>query len=379
MKQDKENQKFWSNWLTQEKSLVVGKAPITDKEVKGQVAEKLGLHKRSITPTTLDQVILNDLEDDFLYKEIYQYKGNAITRFGINLHSETFFKKLQEELLNYNKELKFKLDQAEEKISNISGVTNYQNFAPKYIEITGIEKTILDSAKDYIFNQGQKLVLIDILPRETSKDKKTGEPAGRINLESLDTHTVLLYRTVEDKLLVIDPNNPMFSAHLNKYPNITTLCSTATEHKIYSRPTKSETGFSPEKFRDCIDIAVKLGLFLNKDGNEYKEIEEVMTSDAVKFITNNPLLQNFKFSLDNLIRLKQSSDIDQVVLCNKKMHQISNKIVQEDSRYEEAQKKLEDEHFSILHELSQDKNYLMEELQKEYTSNILGNIQEEEI
>ena len=85
MKQDRENQKFWDNWLKQEQSLVVGNDPVVNKEVKEQVAEKLGLHKRSITHTTLDQVVFDkNPYEDLLYKEVYRYKDNAVTRFAFD-------------------------------------------------------------------------------------------------------------------------------------------------------------------------------------------------------------------------------------------------------------------------------------------------------
>jgi hypothetical protein len=62
--------------------------------------------------------------------------------------------------------------------------------------------------------KGQKVILIDTFPRESSQDKITKAPAGRIDLDKLDVHTVLLYKVAEDKILVIDPSSPMFSTHL---------------------------------------------------------------------------------------------------------------------------------------------------------------------
>jgi len=348
MKQDRENEKFWQYWMKSESTLVVGNELNDIPKVKEKVANKLGLHKRSITPTTLEKVVFDDLEEDLFYREIYKYADNSITRFGININGLNYSN--FQELVIYNKKLQLALDTAGEKISNISGATNYQLFVPKYIELINSEKFILKDALGYMFDKKQKLVLVDIFPRESSKDKKTGEPAGRINLEALDTHTVLLYKTVEDKVLAIDPNNPMFSAHLSQFKDFTiqTECSNDQKYKIYSRPDGSKTGFVLEEFRDCIDIAVKLGLLLNKDVTPYKTIEEVMGSDAVNLITNNSKINGMDFRAKELIRLKQSSDIEQVNLCNLQMQGVNKKITEENSRFEKEKKLLEDNHYSLL-------------------------------
>lgn len=51
---------------------------------KNGVATKLGLHKRSVTPTTLEKIIFDDSEEDLFYKEIYTHKDNSVTRFAFN-------------------------------------------------------------------------------------------------------------------------------------------------------------------------------------------------------------------------------------------------------------------------------------------------------
>ncbi len=84
-KDERENQKFWKYWQENQSILVVGDSQNNDPEVKTQIADKLGLHKRSITPTTLEKVVFENEEESPFYKEIYSYQGNSVTRFGINV------------------------------------------------------------------------------------------------------------------------------------------------------------------------------------------------------------------------------------------------------------------------------------------------------
>ena len=236
-------------------------------------------------------------------------------------------------LINHNTTLNNKLSEANEKSSNISGVSKSQKFCPKYIELTDYENSVLAEAIAYMNNNRNKTVLVDIFLREFST--KNSLVVGRININNLDTHTVLLYKTVSNQIMVIYPNNPMFSSHLNKYGDgqiIQTLCSTELKYKIYSRPENSETGFDISKFRDCSDIAAKLSFLLNQDQNYYQTIDEIMNSDAVKLITNNYMIDGITFKPQDLVRLKQSSDIEKIINCNTQMQEISeveNKKAQE--------------------------------------------------
>ena len=176
------------------------------------------------------------------------------------------------------------------------------------------------NAIKYLEGSMHNIALVDVFPREFN-NKNTG--VGTINTKSLDTHTALLYKTTENNILVLDPNNPMFSSHLSKYQDDTytlqTLCTTDPSFKIYSRPEKSETGFAPEKYRDCIDIAVKVAFVLNNSGNSYRNFDEIMNSQVIKLITNNSNIDGLIFTNHDLIRQKQSSSVEKIIDCNQKM------------------------------------------------------------
>ena len=80
--QDREIARFWKSW---NKNVQIGKGLVQGESEQQQVAEKLGLHKRSITPTTLEKVVFDkNLEEDLIYQEIYAYKDNSVTRFAFN-------------------------------------------------------------------------------------------------------------------------------------------------------------------------------------------------------------------------------------------------------------------------------------------------------
>ncbi len=325
----------------------------------------------SITPRTLKKVTFRENLAEPIFTEEYTFKENSVIRFGINISNEEFRKILNEDLNTHNQNLQKEILEQSEKITNISGKTNYEKFS-KHIQLTKCENYVLKEAIDYMNTNSKKVILIDVFPRESSQNKQTQEPAGRIDLEKLEVHTVLLYRTEEDKVLTIDPNNPMFSTHLNKYTGckIETLCSTALEHKIYSRPEGSNTGFAPDKFRDCIDVAVKLGLLLSQDKASYKTIEEVMSSQVVKFITNNSKIDGINFSIDNLVRLKQSSDLSKVISANEKMKNISDIETQKENdvfqNFLKKQAEIKLEYDNQIKELRLEHNEKIIELSGEY-------------
>lgn len=322
----------------------------------------------SITPTTLSNRTFYTSPKDLLFKEHYEYRDNSTIRFGINICDESFRKQLIEDLTIHNETLQKRLSDANERCSNISGVTKYQEFCPKYIELTVHENFAIENTLRCMKEEGRKVALVDIFPRESSNKNKI--VVGGINTNKLDVHTVLLYKTATNQILVIDPNNPMFSSHLSKYGDgsvIQTLCTTDQKYKIYSRPEKSETGFGQGKFRDCIDLAVKLAFLLNQDQTPYSTIDDIMASNAVKLITNNSLIDGMEFNHQNLVRIKQSSNIEKIIQCNERMKQINEKIIQENLEFETQRKALEDTHYLALNNIMQEKDTLMGQLQTEYT------------
>ena len=103
----------------------------------------------SITPTTLKGRNFKAKLTEPIHTEEYEFKGNSVTRFGINIYNKVFFEQLRDELVKHNEKLKLEIDTEKETISNISGTTNYQKFS-KHIQLTECEKFVLQEAISYM-------------------------------------------------------------------------------------------------------------------------------------------------------------------------------------------------------------------------------------
>ena len=291
-------------------------------KVKGNFKNQENLGEFLLT----QEKTLEDFASNRIFIKKYQYKESKtseVLRFGINIGYDS----LIDELTLYNKQLTKTVSDAvqnklekQSDVSNISATTKYEPFRDKYIDLTSSERFIIGNAIKYLETSIHNVALVDVFPREFNNNN-TG--VGTINTKSLDTHTALLYKTTENKILVLDPNNPMFSSHLSKYQDtlytIETLCNTDPKLKIYSRPEKTITGYDKTKYRDCIDIAVKIAFVLNNSGSSYKNLEDIMNSQVIKLITNNSNIDELIFTNRDLIRPKQSSNFEKVIDCNQKM------------------------------------------------------------
>lgn len=307
MKQDRENQKFWDNWLSKEQTLVIGNKPVNAEDVKEQVAEKLGLHKRSITPTTLDQVIFDKSTDDIFYKEIYQYKGNIVTRFTMRDLNIKGFK------FSENKDFQSFLGN-KEKLS-MSGKTDKFKLGVSKIELNPLEKDLLNiSINDLLNNIDKKAVLTDIFARTNGEIKLDKEG-------NIETHTVVLYKRPvfegKHEIVVIDPSNFRFSSHLAniqnfnhiKHEKLGFITSSYDNKQIYKpeiiKGLKEGIGSLSIQYRDCIDIAVKINFGCNSQ--EDVDIANVLNMNIVQEITNNPEVNNNIIDLDAPVRIKQAT------------------------------------------------------------------------
>lgn len=298
MKQDRENEKFWQYWMKSESTLVVGNDLNSIPEVKEEVANKLGLHKRSITPTTLEKIVFDSTPDkDLSYREIYSYKDNSVTRFAFN-----------EKLLPYKQFVDSK------KLGSWKSSTKSTKAIQTNADRIGLDKlenNLLENSISYLLKTKQKTVVVDIFARDQGQIKND---KGFVEL-----HSVVLVRSNE-KIYVIDPSNFSFSCHLSNFDKDLIVTRYSTD-KIYEPPsgTKSEigkklvneydsvTGPSKNQYRDCIDIAVKLALGLSaKEGFNFDNIIEL---DVAQEITNNPEINlNLPFDQNTVSRIRQASN-----------------------------------------------------------------------
>jgi len=323
------------------------------------------VQKRSITPDTHKIKEVEISENYSIYKDKYEYKGNSVIHFGINKQSEL----LAQEVFNHNKKpfVKDLLDL--ETKSNISKNTNKYEEYSKTINLIGVEKELMQTAIDFLVNDKQKTVLVDVFERAKEK-------TGLIDITK--THTVVLYNT-GSKILVIDPNNPQFSSHLANFSGqIETTCTPNNLYKIYSRPDKTETGYAKELWRDCVDIAVKLAFGFNTDSQIYTSIDEIMKSKVVNLITNNKDIDQISINNKSIIRLKQASDFESILKCNKELIDynfiLKNKSEEAFKIYKAAQLKIKNDYDCLIQEHETEYEQKLIGLQNEYSNYFDGDL-----
>jgi hypothetical protein len=153
-------------------------------------------------------------------------------------------------------------------------------------------------------SENERVILVDIFARNDD---------GTIKLqgENPETHTVILCKGNEGKILVIDPNNSSFSSHLaTQYNKGAGLEVAPSLCKIYQPVNKDSIGTSINSSRDCIDIAIKLAYKLSALDSEKigfkSNSPEIFTThemkDIVKDISNN---SKYDDGIDELVRNEQ--------------------------------------------------------------------------
>lgn len=295
----------------------------------------------SITPTTFaSREFENDINDPY-YQETYQYESNEITRFGINvLRFPIYILSLSHRLNTIDIEAVTQNDSTSENSSTVesgsrksrSSNNKKQVVPPKYYQL---EIDLLNKAIKYLLDDtNRKTVVVDILAQESGELK--------IKNGNIETHAILLYKNptttttnIETKtddlkndnqsvtnnlheIVVIDPSNSSYSAHLSNltranitHTNFSQISTVKKSIQIYTIPNSAKTGSIFNQYRDCIDIAVKLGFGFNQtEPSMYvdtQNIKQIKNLDVVKMITNQPKIDNNIIDPELVNRIKQTS------------------------------------------------------------------------
>lgn len=208
-------------------------------------------------------------------------------------------------------------------------------------QVTSTEQSVVTQAIDYLNEAGKKTALVDLFARHTkdgqykSGHKYEGQKfiPGYIKYTQdgiLETHTVVLYKQ-DDKYLVIDPSNAEFSAILVGTHNDIRVCF-SKKFQVYQPIENAEEkgllGYNQNKWRDCVDIAVKLAFNLNRNEQlieleKFNEAEIIKTDSlknniSIEEISNNTEMHKIlPGELDYYpLRTKQSSNIIEGKLYN---------------------------------------------------------------
>lgn len=239
------------------------------------------------------------LAEYLIFKDLYKYGSDEVTRFGINTSN------INPALASiYTPSI---TKQASEK-SKKSGTSSKNSESVK--TLTPIEVFLLRKAVEHL--ETNKTVLVDIFDKENGGAIKLDEH------QKLQIHTVVLYKnsTKESQIFIIDPSNSTFSKHLSENslrlfgpvnPDIK-IKTLPPELKIYSPPKAAPTGPEPYKYRDCIDIAVKIAFGLNHEN--ILDVKNITSSKAISNITNQKdIVENLFFKPEEAIaRIRQASN-----------------------------------------------------------------------
>ena len=334
-----------------------------------------GLHatfasRRSVTPDThISRVLVEDdddltkaygaeipqveSEEPLYYVDRYKYQDNYVLHLGISPKS-AFTKLDTKDLIT---------ESAQSSIPS----TLKPDLLNKIVH-HDIEKELIKKAIPYLLSDdcSSKCVLIDIFDRHISesgspiKKNTISDPQNSTQLISaIKTHSVVLYWDQNKTVSVIDPSNHNFSCHLKKLSNdlesdfgIKLDCT--FKGQIYT--PKSNAGIGPEQAhsRDCVDIAIKIAFciqYLNTIG-------EFDINTIKKLITNNDKLNSdifyTKIADGADPRIKQSSDIQQVIEFNKKIEECNKEYLKTQAECKTQIKKLETKHSEVLKDFAKD-------------------------
>jgi hypothetical protein len=305
------------------------------------------IREGSITPTTFASREFENSVDDWYYKDIYEYRGNEVARFGLNvlaLPDSASLSKIDIEPLAPSDSASETSSARESNPSASKKSHSSQGkkpvILPKYYTL---EIELLQKAITFLLdNEDHKTVVVDILAQEYGElkiDKFSGQ---------LETHAVLLYKnpivvasvpteaeetkagTLKDdslvidatprhEIVVIDPSNSAYSAHLAGLERIvsheglaTIIAFTSKKFlQIYKPGDSNSIGSGHDQYRDCIDIAVKLAFGLHGYSHELKinSIKQLIDLPIVKQLSNQRQIDEYIIDETLPVRIKQTSDI----------------------------------------------------------------------
>jgi len=244
-----------------------------------------------------------------ILEDEYTNEKSTITRFGIN--AAHFTDEQSDELAKIYTRTEAPKGSVKSTGSKKSKSAKSQIEEVSHM-LTPLEVVLIRKAMKHCEETNQNTALVDIFARDSS---------GSINKKAnkLETHTIILHQQTnpkgEKEILIVDPSNSAFSEHIASnserlFAGVASAKIVATKDlKIYSPADKGNVGPKADQYRDCIDIAAKLGLRLLEIGN-WIDPRKLDSQEFVRDITNNMTLKNSSlfFSSDEAIaRVRQSS------------------------------------------------------------------------
>ncbi len=158
------------------------------------------------------------------------------------------------------------------------------------------------------------VVLIDIFNRGEDTSNKDPINTVRIKLDGkvggVETHTVVLWKTKDHEITLIDPTMQKYSFFLTEIPIEGYKIISGHSTKLYTNGNKTPGFVSydtlPMKPRDCTDIAVKIGFEIGEQQRTATTIEEAK-DNVIAQISNQKVLVAYKLEGLNTRALQSSS------------------------------------------------------------------------
>jgi hypothetical protein len=259
-------------------------------------------------------------QDDF-FKETYEYGKSSTVRFGINPHGPSIVEMSEKSNIIHKPN---ETGTAHKTGGSVKQPASTE-FDKRWVWLAKGEYYVVNKAIGYLDGScGQtRAVVVDMFESTFTNGGRTFSVDDLGVRRVHRVHSVVLYKQGTD-FLVIDPSNSTFS-HVLISAGINVAVCIDEDFRIYQAPSSGSTG--PGKWRDCVDIAVKLAFLLNdtKDNIliETRSLNNVVVcqrsinqtslkeSKAVKTITNlNATYNNIPEQLTTCcVRCHQSSDI----------------------------------------------------------------------
>ena len=269
------------------------------------------------------------------FLEKYPDESSSIFRYGINVAGNT--QQLQQ-LVEHTNNVITQLTKSQQGQTG----SQSQSSSAKTTELkilSPLEMFLMQEAIQKGLEKN-KVILLDIFAR--------GKDGNIITQQDNppEIHTIVLYKSNEQEFIVIDPNNSTFSNHLANDINTNIfnftfntqikILAPISELKIYERLSNTETGLGPEKWRDCIDTAVKLASGLNQlqlqiNTQDIRQLgNNIKKTDPVQLVTNQQRINEslLNFVETDPVRIRQTSNCSNRTQANLLLARIETQLEQ---------------------------------------------------
>lgn len=245
------------------------------------------INARSLTPRTHQHrdlyLSMQDLQTNFRHDQDNKLLGNDtpfyvdnytdgvrnVTHFGINTSSQS----VQQEITSIQLVTKLPSIADSSRCPAQQQVQSLQKLRQEAItQLIKSEKELVKFALQTC--QTGEAVLVDFIKRDANGkiDNSQSKP---------DIHTVVLFEQ-NSKFLIVDPSNAEFSRILmGADDNIRVLC-TNKPTQIYKR--NGDPGPGHDKWRDCVDVAVKIAFGVQRALSHHEPLLEVKELDQASNI-----------------------------------------------------------------------------------------------